>query len=293
MQAETACQLKILADRYYAAGDGTRKAISYLREYESLLAPRREAPLRLLELGVSSGASLLIWRDYLPNATIVGIDVADPPACVVGQDRIHVIQGSQDDPQVLERAGAAAGGQFDMIVDDASHLGYLTKRSFHALFPRWLVPGGTYVIEDFGTGFLPEYPDGAAYADPAEDDSVPETQVFASHQHGMVGVVKQFVDHMMTELMSGKRPRYDIERMTILTNVAFLQKAGGVPMRGVVSAPAEPTETNRAPDPLPLMAAELQRQGERLEAMNAALRQVAEQLRQDAGRPRWPWQRGQ
>ena len=156
MQVDTECHLETLAERYYAAGDGTRKAPSYLREYESLLAHRRDAPLRLLEIGVSSGASMLIWRDYLPRATIVGIDIADPPPRIRGQERIHFIQGSQDDPETLDRAGEAAGGRFDLIIDDASHIGYLTKRSFHHLFPRWLMPGGVYVIEDFGTGFMPD-----------------------------------------------------------------------------------------------------------------------------------------
>jgi methylase of polypeptide subunit release factors len=37
---------------------------------------RRFDKPRILELGVFSGASLLIWRDYLPNATILGIDIS-------------------------------------------------------------------------------------------------------------------------------------------------------------------------------------------------------------------------
>lgn len=226
MQVDTERPLDILAERYYAASDGNRKPPSYLREYERLLEYRRDAQLRLLEIGVASGASLLIWRDYLPNATIVGVDVAAPPPRIQGKSRIYFIHGSQDDPEVLDRAGTMAGGPFDLIVDDAVHLGYMTKRSFAYLFPRWLAPGGTYVIEDIGTGFLPEYPDGAPFAAPPESDSVPTTQIFASHQHGMVGVVKQLLDHMMTELMTGQRSRFDIERMTVLANIAFVHKTG-------------------------------------------------------------------
>ena len=55
-----------LADRYYAKGDGTRKAISYLRLYEQRLGPRRlSCRCRSWRLGVSSGASPR-W----PGATI-------------------------------------------------------------------------------------------------------------------------------------------------------------------------------------------------------------------------------
>lgn len=217
--------LSSLADCHYAAGDFTRKAPSYLQEYERILTGLRDSDVRILELGVSSGASLLLWRDYLSNAVIVGIDIEKMPGTIANQDRIHFIQGSQDDPLTLEKAAEIAGGAFDLIVDDASHLGYLTKRSFTYLFPKLLKPGGIYVIEDFGTAYMPEYPDGSSFAEPLSDDMTSDTTVFESHQFGMVGVVKQLIDHMMQELMTGSRSYLSIARMTILTNIAFIEKS--------------------------------------------------------------------
>jgi hypothetical protein len=217
--------LEELAERHYAAGDFTRKGPTYLRSYSRLLDPRRLDPLSVLELGVSSGASLLCWRDYLPNATIVGIDVAEPPARILNVDRLHFVQGSQDDPLVLERAAKIVGGTFDLIVDDASHIGYLTKRSLHYLFPHWLKPGGWYVIEDYGTGFIPEYPDGKAFVPPEWADAVPGQQQFHSSQYGMVGVIKQLVEHLMQELMTGTRSYLAIERLIVETNIVFIEKS--------------------------------------------------------------------
>jgi SAM-dependent methyltransferase len=217
--------LNTLADCHYAAGDFTRKAPSYLLEYERLLEGSRDKQVRVLELGVSSGASLLLWRDYLPNGIIVGVDVDAMPAKIANQERVHFIRASQDDSAALDKAAEIAGGPFDLIVDDASHLGYLTKRSFMYLFPNLLKPGGTYVIEDFGTGFLPEYPDGSSFVEPVTDDMTSQTKVFASHQFGMVGVVKQLIDHMMQELMTGNRSYLSIARMTILTNIALIEKS--------------------------------------------------------------------
>jgi|SRR5664279_3665289 len=127
--------LNMLADQYYSPSDGTRKGASYMRSYARLLEHRRQEALRILELGVFSGASLLIWRDYLPHAQIVGVDISDPPSRILNLDRVHFVQGSQYDPIILERAAALAGGKFDLILDDASHIGYLTKRSFQYLFP--------------------------------------------------------------------------------------------------------------------------------------------------------------
>jgi SAM-dependent methyltransferase len=233
--------LDALAERYYT-DDGTRKPASYLAEYQRIFGDRRDAKLRILELGVASGASLLIWRDYLPNATIVGVDVIEPPPCIVGQDRIHFIRGSQDDQAVLDRAGMIAGGPFDLIVDDASHIGYLTKRAFCYLFPLWLKPGGHYVIEDFGTGMLPAYPDGEAFIEPALDDARPDTLLFKSHQSGMVGLVKQLIDYMMKELITGARSQFAIERMNILVNVVFIQKSESLAERDEAAFPPLATQ---------------------------------------------------
>jgi hypothetical protein len=49
---------------------------------------------------------------------------------------------------------------FDIIVDDASHIGEFTKQSFWYLFDNHLKPGGLYVIEDWCTGYFDGYPDG-------------------------------------------------------------------------------------------------------------------------------------
>lgn len=222
---EAASELDAIATRHYAEGDFTRKHWSYFHGYARLLAHRREAPLRILELGVSSGASLLIWRDFLPNAQIVGIDIAEMPVRVRDEPRIHLLQGSQDDPAILDQAGWIAGGGFDLIIDDASHIGYLTKRALLYLFPRWLVPGGHYVIEDIGTGFMPEYPDGAPFEAPPWSDAVPGTREFQSSQFGMIGVTKQLLDHLMQPLSTGEPSYLAIDSLYMTANIVFIAKS--------------------------------------------------------------------
>ena len=53
-----------------------------------------------------------------------------------------------------------APGGFDIIIDDASHIGELTKTTFWHLFDHHLKPGGLYAIEDWGTGYLDDFSDG-------------------------------------------------------------------------------------------------------------------------------------
>jgi cephalosporin hydroxylase len=217
-------KLNALAERYYE-GEGCQKPLLYLAEYERLFAPMRHKPLRLLELGVRFGASMFVWRDYFPQATILGLDIDNKPAKFPDDQRIHFLQGSQDDPAALDRCVEIAGGNFDIIVDDASHIGHLSAAAFTHLFPRALKPGGYYVIEDICTSFLIGFPDSEPF-DPAKIGAGDGKQ-FRSHRAGMVGVIKQIFDHAMAPVAARAPTEYAIESMTILPNIAIIRKSGG------------------------------------------------------------------
>jgi cephalosporin hydroxylase len=223
-------EMNAIAERYYGA-DGNRKPLIYLTEYERLFAPMRKQPLRLLELGVRFGASMCLWRDYFPSAMIVGLDLASKSKDFPDDERVRFVQGSQDNPASLDRCAFTAGGPFDIIVDDASHIGRLTAASFSYLFPRYLKPGGFYVIEDICTAFLKDFPDSEPFAAPDIGKRLPlafgrdDPRRFAGHQAGMVGVVKQLLDHVMAPTAQGGYTAYPIERMLVLTNIAIMQKA--------------------------------------------------------------------
>jgi len=229
MAAAAESLLATIADRHYGEDRGGfhRKPESFIAEYERLFAAIRLEPLRVLELGVFFGMSLLMWRDYFPNAIIVGVDVREKPPSIDEQPRIHYVKGSQDDPETLEGAAAVAGRPFDIIIDDASHIGYLTRRSLFYLFPRWLRPGGTYVIEDLGAAFMDAFPDGSPFQSDESDD--PQVKCFPSHQHGILGVVKQVIDQTMKGMVTGVPSVLDVERMTFLPNIAVIRKAPAPP----------------------------------------------------------------
>lgn len=116
---------------------------SYGPFYEELLASRRHLVEAVLEIGVFHGGSLKMWRDYFPNAHIVGIE--NKRSRALNEDRIRTVVGSQNDPQTLRAAGEL--GPFDLIVDDGSHKAF---DQFTSLLYLWefVAPGGFYVIED-------------------------------------------------------------------------------------------------------------------------------------------------
>jgi hypothetical protein len=139
------------------------KPATYLPQYCRVFADLMDRELTLLELGVLRAGSLLLWRDMFPRAEIVGLDlqpVTLPDDC----SRIHIYQGPQQDTALLDRIAYETAPQgFDIILDDASHIARYTSASFWHLFRHHLKPGGIYVIEDWGSGYWPSWPDGRRY----------------------------------------------------------------------------------------------------------------------------------
>ena len=134
------------------------KWLHYLPIYEKLFAPFVGTPVRFLEIGVSKGGSLRLWRRYFGDAaTLFGIDV--DPTCAAQNGRYAQVRiGSQDDAAFLGGVVAEMGG-LDVVLDDGSHVARHQRASFETLFPK-LSEGGLYVLEDLQTAYWPNYEGG-------------------------------------------------------------------------------------------------------------------------------------
>lgn len=139
--------------KVYAEHEGRilHKWVHYLDVYERYFARYRGQPLRMLEIGVSQGGSLEMWRRYFGSeATIIGIDINPQSAdCVDPPNQVRI--GSQADSQFLKSVVDEMGPP-DIILDDGSHIAAHQAASFRALFPL-LKDGGLYVIEDLHTSY--------------------------------------------------------------------------------------------------------------------------------------------
>ena len=119
----------------------------YLRLYDALFEPYREVTgLRLLEVGVKKGGSLVLWRElFAESAFVYGIEV-NPDAPRFPHDA-HIkvlILDSRDQARVR---GALGDLRFDIIIDDGLHTPEAQWSTFANLRPC-LAPTGVYVIED-------------------------------------------------------------------------------------------------------------------------------------------------
>ncbi|MDR1696404.1 MAG: class I SAM-dependent methyltransferase [Endomicrobium sp.] len=115
-------------------------------------------PVTLLEIGVQNGGSLEIWGKYLPdNSKIYGVDIT-PDCCKLkfGKNiRFHL--GSASDPKFMNDVFKDIN--FDIILDDGSHICNDVVKTFKNMFPK-LKNGGVYVVEDLHTSYWGYYGGG-------------------------------------------------------------------------------------------------------------------------------------
>jgi trans-aconitate methyltransferase len=162
---------------------GTDKAEhKYCGHYERHLAELRERPFQLLEIGVQTGASLLMWEAYFPAAQITGIDI--DPAPFPDTDRIDILRVNirAFEPLTL----------FDVIVDDGSHMAFDITATHHRLWP-YLVAGGWYVIEDLAAQWMGFYGGGSDGSSAIEwievvlrDIMLDRSEVSEAHLYGQI-----------------------------------------------------------------------------------------------------------
>jgi hypothetical protein len=129
----------------------------YARHYDQLFSLVRKDPLRLLEIGVGGGESIMSWLEYFPNALVFGVDIVSntnpwntPDA--KADPRYKFLQGNQSDPTMWKCLFANWGGYFDIVIDDGSHMSGDVQTTFPILWPA-VTDGGIYCIEDTGVTY--------------------------------------------------------------------------------------------------------------------------------------------
>ena len=111
----------------------------------------------ILEIGIYSGGSLEMWRDYFgPSAKIYGVDIE--PSCKAYETAgTYVLIGDQADKTFWQRA--IADGTLpapDVVIDDGGHTPEQQRVTLEELLPH-VRPGGVYICEDIhwqGNAFI-------------------------------------------------------------------------------------------------------------------------------------------
>jgi hypothetical protein len=149
--------LTALADKF-GSDKGSSKH-RYTELYHMLFHPYRDKPITFLEMGLFIGGpehgksadrktddlpSIRMWLEFFPKAMIHGLDVSD--FSWFNHDRFTFHRCDMDERSNIAAARAVMP-EFDIIIDDASHVSHHQQNAFLELFPR-LRSGGLYIIED-------------------------------------------------------------------------------------------------------------------------------------------------
>lgn len=157
--------LSSILDRF---GSDKSSRHGYDRYYDHLLGPLRNENVKLVEIGVQQGKSLRTWQLYFgAMAHIYGIgyknfqkskfeDCSNAENTAVERTNdgqiCKIYKGDQGDVNFLDYFANATGGNYDVLIDDGSHLPSHQLISFESLWPH-IKPGGIYVIEDIETNY--------------------------------------------------------------------------------------------------------------------------------------------
>ena len=119
----------------------------YGKEFED----KRQQPISLLEIGVFMGGSLALFSEFMPKATIVGVDVDPKVKEVIAKNAFDVDMKNVSvhivDAYSKEALDMFEDNSFDYIIDDGPH----TLDSMMFAVYNWfhkVKEGGKLIIED-------------------------------------------------------------------------------------------------------------------------------------------------
>jgi hypothetical protein len=140
-------------ERYFRQNDKRLidKWLHYFDIYDRHFSRYRNQEVVILEIGVSQGGSLQMWKDYFgEKAKIFGIDI-DTRCKALEEENIKIFIGSQSDRKFLKEVRRQIP-PIDMLVDDGGHLMVQQIVSYEELFPH-IKEDGVYLCEDLHTSY--------------------------------------------------------------------------------------------------------------------------------------------
>jgi len=118
--------------------------------YSMLFSPYRNKEFNFAELGIEVGASLQLWSAWFPKATIHAFDINQENIknCrELNIPRVSIHETDVSNKEILDKSFADLDTQFDIIIDDSSHITShqnILLKTVH----KYLKPGGIFIIED-------------------------------------------------------------------------------------------------------------------------------------------------
>lgn len=140
-------------EKYFRQNTGRliHKYDHYFEAYDRHFSKYRGKEVVILEIGISHGGSLQMWKSYFGNkAKIYGIDI-DPRCKDFEEENVEIFIGSQSDKDFL-RTIKSKIPKVDILIDDGGHTMVQQIVSYEELFDQ-VKDDGVYLCEDLHTSY--------------------------------------------------------------------------------------------------------------------------------------------
>jgi hypothetical protein len=123
----------------------------YFDLYERYFSKYKDRDINILEIGVSHGGSLQMWKNYFgKGAHIYGVDI-NPLCKNFEEEGIEIFIGSQADRRFLQDLRKRIP-KVDILIDDGGHMMNQQIITFEELFDH-VKDDGIYLCEDLHTSY--------------------------------------------------------------------------------------------------------------------------------------------
>jgi len=123
----------------------------YTLFYESIFKKKKGENLKIAELGILYGGSLLMWKDYFINSQIYGFEYDNNLINYFKQnfnnDRITLSNIDVTNKNSIINAFSELNELYDIIIEDTTHVFEDQIRVIENVY-EYLKPGGILIIED-------------------------------------------------------------------------------------------------------------------------------------------------
>jgi hypothetical protein len=182
-------------------GHGIFKVLHYFDVYERHFSKFVGKEVHIVEVGVYSGGSLRMWRDYFgEKCTVYGVDIVEE-CRNYESDGVKIFIGDQQDREFW-RDFRQKVPKVDILIDDGGHQAEQQIVTLEEILPH-LSPGGVYFCEDVSGSRmkLTAYMNGlqnamntADFPEPATNMGKPtpfQQQVYSIHNYPFVFIIEK------------------------------------------------------------------------------------------------------
>jgi hypothetical protein len=127
-------------------GHGIWKWKHYFEVYHRHFQKFRGRKVNIMEIGIYSGGSLGMWKQYFGDqCTVYGVDI-EPKCKAYDSDSVKVFIGDQADRGFWKKF-RDENPPMDIVIDDGGHFTHQMIVTLEEMLP-YMAPGGVFVCED-------------------------------------------------------------------------------------------------------------------------------------------------